>query len=166
MSTGLLGPLGPRGGSLSPLRGEQQQGFHRHLAEIGLDLDRGRLLRDEGTARGNQPPVEALIAVVPRLSLGQRQRLLDVLMRSFTPEDDLPLRVEKTPGVVGGSACIVRTRIPVWLLESYRRQGVTDAAILENFPTLRRADLQSAWSYASANREEIDHAIQANAEEA
>lgn len=25
--------------------------------------------------------------------------------------------VEKTPGVAGGSACIGRTRIPVWLLE-------------------------------------------------
>ena len=29
--------------------------------------------------------------------------------------------IEKTPGVCGGAACIVRTRIPVWVLENYRR---------------------------------------------
>lgn len=36
--------------------------------------------------------------------------------------------IEKTPGVQGGEACIVRTRIPVWTLEAYRRLGVDAAA--------------------------------------
>lgn len=67
--------------------------------------------------------------------------------------------VEKTPEVQGGQACIVRTRIPVWTLESYRRLGWDDERILANFPTLRRADLVYAWLYVDANCEEVDEAI-------
>jgi uncharacterized protein (DUF433 family) len=67
--------------------------------------------------------------------------------------------VEKTAGVQGGDACIVRTRIPIWTLESYRRLGWDDDQILANFPTLRRSDLVYAWLYVDANRAEIDQAI-------
>ena len=31
--------------------------------------------------------------------------------------------IESVPGVCGGDPCIVRTRIPVWVLEQYRRLG-------------------------------------------
>lgn len=67
--------------------------------------------------------------------------------------------VEKTPNVQGGGACIVRTRIPVWTLEAYRRLGWDDERILANFPTLRHADLVYAWLYVDANSTEIDAAI-------
>jgi uncharacterized protein (DUF433 family) len=69
------------------------------------------------------------------------------------------LGIEKTPGVQGGDACIVRTRIPVWTLESYRRLGWDDEQILLNFPTLRPSDLVLAWLYVDANRAEIEQAI-------
>lgn len=59
--------------------------------------------------------------------------------------------IEKVPGVVGGAACIVRTRIPVWALENYRRLGWTEARILENYLTLRAADLVNARAYADAH---------------
>ncbi|KPV54550.1 hypothetical protein SE17_03060 [Kouleothrix aurantiaca] len=67
--------------------------------------------------------------------------------------------VEKTPGIQGGDACIVRTRIPIWTLESYRRLGWNDERILTNFPTLREADLLYAWLYVDANRQEIEAAL-------
>src|SRR3990170_6697374 len=70
--------------------------------------------------------------------------------------------IERTPGVAGGAACIVRTRIPVWTLENYRRLGWSEARIMENFPTLRAADLVNAWAYADTHRAEIDQAIQDN----
>jgi hypothetical protein len=35
----------------------------------------------------------------------------------------------------GGAACVVRTRIAVWVLEGYRRLGWTEAKILANYPT-------------------------------
>jgi len=70
--------------------------------------------------------------------------------------------IEKTPGVAGGAACIVRTRIPVWVLESYRRQGWTEARILTNFPALRAADLVHAWAYVDGHRQDIEQAIREN----
>ena len=67
--------------------------------------------------------------------------------------------IEKTPGVQGGDACIVRTRIPVWTLEAYHRLGWDNEQILANFPTLRAPDLMYAWLYVDANREEIEQAL-------
>lgn len=67
--------------------------------------------------------------------------------------------IEQNPDVVGGDACIVRTRIPVWLLESYRKLGWSEARLLENYPTLRAIDLVNAWAYVAAHRGEIEQAI-------
>jgi uncharacterized protein (DUF433 family) len=49
-------------------------------------------------------------------------------------------RIEKTPGIVGGDARIAGTRIPVWVLENYRRLGLSEARILENYPSLHAAE--------------------------
>ena len=68
--------------------------------------------------------------------------------------------IQKTPGVMGGEACIRQTRIPVWLLISYRRQGASNARILEGYPDLSAADLVNAFSYADAYPDEIERAIQ------
>ena len=70
--------------------------------------------------------------------------------------------IEKTQNVVGGEARITNTRIPVWVLENYRRLGWSEANILENYPTLHAADLVNAWLYVQANMEEINRAIQTN----
>lgn len=69
--------------------------------------------------------------------------------------------IESTPGVCGRAACVVRTRIPVWTLENYRRLGWTEARILQNFPTLHAVDLANAWAYAAAHITEIDGDIAA-----
>ena len=70
--------------------------------------------------------------------------------------------IEKIAGVAGGEACIVRTRIPVWALENYRRLGWNEATILENYPSLRANDLVNAWAYYESHRQEINQAIRAN----
>jgi len=67
--------------------------------------------------------------------------------------------IEKTPGVMGGDACIIRTRIAVWSLEGYRRLGWSEAELLENFPTLRAIDLVQAWAYVAAHPHEIEQAL-------
>jgi len=69
-------------------------------------------------------------------------------------------RIEKTPNVSGGDARIADTRIPVWLLVAYRRDGVTDERLLEFYPHLTLADLAAAWWYFAENRDEIERAIQ------
>jgi uncharacterized protein (DUF433 family) len=71
--------------------------------------------------------------------------------------------IEKTPGVMGGDACIRQTRVPVWLLVSLRQQGATEALLLEDYPDLTAADLTNAWLYASTHQAEIEAALQRQA---
>jgi len=68
--------------------------------------------------------------------------------------------IEKTPGVQGGDACIVRTHIPVWTLDAYRRLGWNEGQLLTNFPTLRSDDLVYVWLYVDAHTDEIEQALQ------
>jgi len=70
--------------------------------------------------------------------------------------------IETDPTVSGGEAYIVRTRIPVWVLEQSRRLGTSEAEILRSYPSLRAADLANAWAYVRAHREEINKQIEEN----
>jgi len=72
--------------------------------------------------------------------------------------------IESLPGVCGGEPCIVRTRVPVWVLEQARRLGTTEAEILRSYPTLRASDLVNAWNYVARYRAEIDRQIRDNEE--
>jgi uncharacterized protein (DUF433 family) len=67
--------------------------------------------------------------------------------------------IQKTPGVMGGDACIRQTRIPVWLLVSLRQQGASESYILEDYPTLTAADLVNAWYYAEHHTGEVQTAL-------
>jgi uncharacterized protein (DUF433 family) len=73
--------------------------------------------------------------------------------------------VVKTPDVCGGSARIIRTRIPVWTLERMRQLGLSEIDILRSYPSLKAIDLVQAWSYADAHRDEIEREIRENEEE-
>jgi uncharacterized protein (DUF433 family) len=70
--------------------------------------------------------------------------------------------IEKTPGVCGGSACIRTTRIAVWLLAAWRKEGLTNARILFHHPALSENDLEAAWAYYKKNAVEIDGEIARN----
>lgn len=61
--------------------------------------------------------------------------------------------------VCGGAARIVRTRIPVWLLEQARRLGTSEAELLLSYPSLRAEDLANAWAYARAHAAEMEREI-------
>ena len=67
--------------------------------------------------------------------------------------------IESAPGVCGGEPCIVRTRIPVWVLVQARRLGTSEADLLRCYPTLRAEDLTNAWAYYRAHRDEIEQQI-------
>jgi uncharacterized protein (DUF433 family) len=73
--------------------------------------------------------------------------------------------IRKTAGVCGGDACIRNTRIMVWLLNSLKGKGLTEQQILDNYPSLTRADLAAAREYARHNSREIEQAIRANEED-
>jgi uncharacterized protein (DUF433 family) len=94
-----------------------------------------------------------------QLSRAEKAHLLQLLAHDLA---NVWPGIEKTPGVVGGAARIVRIRIPVWVLVNYRRLGWSEAYLLENYPTLRAVDLVNAWAYADAHPDEIEQAIQEN----
>ena len=72
--------------------------------------------------------------------------------------------IDSIEGVCGGEPCIVRTRIPVWVLVQARKLGTSEADLLTCYPTLRAEDLVNAWAYYRAHHEEIDRQIQENEE--
>lgn len=73
--------------------------------------------------------------------------------------------IEKTPSVCGGEARIAGTHIPVWGLVNAGRIGITEAELLNDYPTISVADLANAWAYAEAFPEEIEIAIRKNEED-
>lgn len=96
--------------------------------------------------------LEKATAILPDMSQDELAQLVQAAARAIAA--DFP-GIEKTPGVCGGSACIIRTRIPVWSIIEYIQMGVTEEKILQNFPTLRSQDLANAQAYYDANKEEI-----------
>ena len=72
--------------------------------------------------------------------------------------------IRKTPGVMGGEACVRTTRVPVWVLVGYRKLGVTDDRLLEFYPALTQTDLNAAWAYHRDHTAEIEDAIRRNEE--
>src|SRR6476620_4480445 len=96
---------------------------------------------------------------IATLSRGEKAELAQTLVAELA--ESFP-GVESIPGVSGGEPCIVRTRIPVWVLEQGRRQGLGDAELLAAYPTLRAEDLANAWTYVRSNRAQIEAQILEN----
>lgn len=105
---------------------------------------------------GSLEDVEKLLA---RLTRAEKAQLLQAVVRDLG--DAFP-GIQSTPGVCGGVPCIVRTRIPVWVLEQARRLGTSEADLLRAYPTLRAEDLVNAWAFARTHRDEIDREIREN----
>ena len=63
------------------------------------------------------------------------------------------VRIQLSPGICGGEACVGMTRIAVWMLEEAHRAGVGDLDLLKDYPGLSVLDLESAWQYVESHRE-------------
>ena len=97
--------------------------------------------------------------LLARMSRAEKAQLLEAVVRDLG--DAFP-GIASAPGVSGGEPCIVRTRIPVWVLVQARRLGASEADLLRAYPTLRAEDLVNAWAYARAHRDEIEAQIAEN----
>lgn len=82
----------------------------------------------------------------------------------FAPISGTSGRIQRTPGICGGEACVGMTRIAVWMLEDARRAGVGDLDLLRDYPGLSVFDLEGAWQYVENHRDEIEQAIRLNQE--
>jgi uncharacterized protein (DUF433 family) len=98
---------------------------------------------------------------VASLSPGEKAQLLQWVARDI---GGVFPGIESTPGVCGGEPCIIRTRIPVWVLERARQLGSSEAELLRAYPTLRAQDIVNAWAYVDSHREEIEREIRENEE--
>ena len=93
------------------------------------------------------------------MTRAEKMQLLQWMVRDLG--DAFP-GVESLPGVCGGEPCIVRTRIPVWVLVHARRLGTSEAELLRSYPTLHAEDLANAWAYFRSHKEEIEQQILEN----
>lgn len=100
--------------------------------------------------------LQELEKLLEGLTRAEKARILQWIVRDLG--DAFP-GIESTPGVCGGEPCIVRTRIPVWLLVQARRLGSSEADLLRAYPTLRAEDLVNAWAFYRVHREEIERQI-------
>lgn len=100
--------------------------------------------------------VEKLLS---RMTRSEKAQLLQQVVRDLG--DAFP-GIDSMSGVCGGEPCIVRTRIPVWVLEQARRLAVGEAGLLSCYPTLRAEDLVQAWAYVRSHPEEIEQQIREN----
>lgn len=91
------------------------------------------------------------------LSAIEKAEAIQILTRTWS---DRLWGITKTPGVMGGDACIGNTRLPVWLFVSLRQQGASDAQLFEAYPSLTAADLVNVWAYADAYPDEIETALE------
>ena len=100
--------------------------------------------------------VEEAEALLSRMTPGEKALLLQRVAQTL---GDAYPGIDRIDGVCGGEPIIVRTRVPVWVLEQARRLGSTEAELLQLYPTLHAEDLASAWAYVRSHHDEIDQQI-------
>ncbi len=97
--------------------------------------------------------------LLPEMSRAEKAQILQWVAQDLA--DAFP-GIESNPDVCGGDPCVVRTRIPVWLLIQARTLGTSEADLLRSYPTLTAEDLTHVWAYYRAHRPEIDQQILEN----
>ena len=103
--------------------------------------------------------LEKVKEMLPEMSPGEKAQVLQWIAQDLGRASP---GIESTPSVLGGDACIVRTRIPVWLLVHARKLGSSEADLLSAYPGLRAEDLTNAWAYYASHSTEIDRQISEN----
>src|SRR5207302_9592511 len=117
---------------------------------------------DKRRAKIVERPMDALREVeelMPSSSRGEKAQLLKWVVQELG--DAFP-GIDSRSDVCGGEPCIVRTRIPVWVLEQARRLGASEGTLLRSYPLLRAEDLVNAWAYVRSHTAEIDRQIREN----
>lgn len=97
--------------------------------------------------------------LLAQMSAGEKAQILKWVVQDLG--DAFP-GIDSRPDVCGGEPCVVRTRIPIWLLEQARRLGVSEQALLAAYPSLRAEDLVNAWNFARAHAAEMEEQIREN----
>ena len=70
--------------------------------------------------------------------------------------------IAHTAGISGGEACLLRTRIPVWVLVQARLLGSSESEIPGAYSSLRATGPSNAWACYDVHKAEIDRQITGN----
>lgn len=105
--------------------------------------------------------LEEAAKVLSGLSRSEKAQVLQWVARDL---GDVFPGIDSRPDVSGGEPCVVRTRIPVWVLVQARQLGTTEADLLRSYPNLRAEDLANAWAFYRSHKEEIEQQIRENEE--
>lgn len=97
--------------------------------------------------------------LISKMSRAEKAQVLQWVVRDLG--DAFP-GIESARGVSGGEPCVVRTRIPVWVLVQARRLGTSEADLLKAYPSLRAEDLANAWAFHRVHKDEIEQQIRQN----
>jgi len=97
--------------------------------------------------------------LLPTLSKAEKAQLLLLIAEEI---GNAFAGIEHKDGVIEGEACIVGTRIPVWLLVKIREMGLDEASIIKSYPILTKEDLSNACNYYQHHSEEINGLILAH----
>jgi uncharacterized protein (DUF433 family) len=114
---------------------------------------------DAMTTKARATPLRDVEQLLPKVTRAEKAQLVQSVVNELG--EAFP-GIESRPGVCGGEPCIVRTRIPVWVLEQARRLGTSEAELLRIYPTLRADDLVHAWAYVRSHQDEIEQQIREN----
>lgn len=87
--------------------------------------------------------------LLPELSPGERAQILKWVVQQLGGSF---AGIDSWPEVCNGEPCIVRTRIPVWILEQARRLGASEQALLTAYPTPRAGGLRKRLSLCPFSR--------------
>jgi uncharacterized protein (DUF433 family) len=103
--------------------------------------------------------IEQAVELIRRMSRRDKAHLLAIV--AGDPDVQFP-GISVTAGVCGGAPRVMGTRIPVWLLEGLRQDGVSDQKLVQAYPQLTTQKLADAWAFVEQNRELIDQEIAEN----
>lgn len=95
---------------------------------------------------------ERVKELIPAMTSQEKLRLIDLLSQEL---NSLPPGIERTLGICGGSARIAGTRIPVWAIVQYTQLGVSQAELLQAYPTIGPDDVANALAYYRVYPDEI-----------
>jgi uncharacterized protein (DUF433 family) len=98
----------------------------------------------DGTWYGDRRPTQSVLAETIDLD-EVRARVHEGLVRPGRPGD-----VERRRGAMGGKPVFAGTRTPVAAVRTYLARGASDREILEAFPHLTKADIQTARDWEAA----------------
>jgi len=76
----------------------------------------------------------------------------------------LGAHIISTPNICGGSPVITGSRIPVWIIAGWYKQGMNLDEIMDTYPHLRPEQICAALTYYFEHQAEIEAEIQANDE--